>query len=284
MHELPRRQVRQWWVHHLCLLRRLPGTVLTVVCGVWCVVCGVWCVVCGVWCVVCGVWCVVCGECESPGAQSCWLPQRCHDAVFDPVVCVRCVCACGSLFVCVCVGLVCFRDQQAGYACAVGSATAQASTCPIGKYSVAGSASCIDCPTGTFGSSPALPSAACSGLCAAGRYGNAVAQTSNQCTGACSAGYFCVAGSTSATAAQCLAGSYSTFGLGACLPCPPGTFGSTVQRTTSGCSGPCSPGRCVSAIVRVGERLLWLVCVCGGGGGGRATLTTTLHPSSGPPV
>jgi hypothetical protein len=136
---------------------------------------------------------------------------------------------------------------QAGYACPAGSSSPTTTPCAAGTYSLAGSGTCTNCPAGTFGSTTLLSSAACSGACAAGRYGDAAGQLTNQCVGACAAGYACPAGSTSATATSCPAGSYSTGGQGSCTLCPPGTFGSTVRLTSAACSGLCAAGKWVPA-------------------------------------
>ncbi len=59
----------------------------------------------------------------------------------------------------------CAGACSAGYACPSGSTSPTQSACPAGTFSVVGSASCTSCPAGTYGSSPALGTAACSGLC-----------------------------------------------------------------------------------------------------------------------
>ncbi len=78
----------------------------------------------------------------------------------------------------------------------------------------------------------------CSGVCRAGRYGRGVGLSEDDspclacpagrwssrtgvtsCPGLCAAGYFCPAGSSSATTAQCPAGRYSIPGSVACADC-----------------------------------------------------------------
>jgi hypothetical protein len=72
------------------------------------------------------------------------------------------------------------------------------------------------CPLGAF----KLSSVGCF-QCPPGRWGNTVALTSSSCNGPCQQGYFCPAGSTSATAAICPQGTYSTPAAGGCSSCPP---------------------------------------------------------------
>lgn len=79
----------------------------------------------------------------------------------------------------------CTNHCSAGYVCPEGSTNATAVPSPVGRYSTAGLG--IDCPAGTYGSTPGLATSACSGLCAAGRWGlpGAVVPA---CSGPCAAG------------------------------------------------------------------------------------------------
>lgn len=110
----------------------------------------------------------------------------------------------------------------------------------------------LPCPPGQYG-----PPIDCR-LCPAGRYGATQNVTSINCTGPCAAGYFCLAGSTNATAVLCPAGSscptgsanatlclpgrYSSSGAAVCLNCTAGRFGQGQGLTSSLCTGPCSAG------------------------------------------
>jgi hypothetical protein len=85
-----------------------------------------------------------------------------------------------------------------------------------------GMPACSPCPAGTYGATPALTSAACSGNC--------------------TAGYYCVAGSTSTTDASCPAGKYSLVSASMCTSCSAGLHGDTVGLTTAACTGLCSAG------------------------------------------
>jgi hypothetical protein len=62
----------------------------------------------------------------------------------------------------------CSGNCTGGYACVAGSTSATAALCPAGKYSLPGSASCTDCPPGTYGATAGLSVATCSGQCAQG--------------------------------------------------------------------------------------------------------------------
>ena len=109
-----------------------------------------------------------------------------------------------------------------GYYCPPGSIVSTARACPAGQYSLAGAATCTVCGGGQFGSSPALPTSACSGACAAG--------------------YFCPNGSTSAQQVICPVGLYSAVGSAQCSACPIGRYGSSQGLPSVQCSGPCGAG------------------------------------------
>jgi hypothetical protein len=168
---------------------------------------------------------------------------------------------------------------SAGFACPAGSTTPTATECPAGQYSTEGAASCIPCPSGSYGETPRLSTAveACNGTCApgyacgpgstngtaspcpagqystegastclpcpAGRYGGAPAMPNSSCTGGCSPGFTCPAGSTNGTASACPAGQYSTEGASTCLLCPAGRFGGAPAMPNSSCTGGCDAGR-----------------------------------------
>ena len=131
----------------------------------------------------------------------------------------------------------------AGYYCVAGSTSPTSAACPPGRYSLAGSPSCSDCPIGFYGATSNLSTAACTGKCLAGSYGATTGMVVSTCSGPCSVGHYCVEGSTSPTATPCPAGSYSDSpGAVACTPCPGGSFGSTTGLATAACSGGCSAG------------------------------------------
>jgi hypothetical protein len=118
----------------------------------------------------------------------------------------------------------CSGNCTAGYACREGtiSSTPLLFMCPVGKFSVAGAATCSLCPGGTYGATEGVTTSACSGNC--------------------TAGYACPAGSTNATAMACPAGKYSAYRSGSCSQCPIGTYGSAPLMNTSACSGNCTAG------------------------------------------
>ena len=62
----------------------------------------------------------------------------------------------------------CSGPCLAGYQCSAGSTVNNASACPPGTYSLAGSTSCLSCPAGTYGATAGLPNASCTGGCNAG--------------------------------------------------------------------------------------------------------------------
>jgi hypothetical protein len=82
----------------------------------------------------------------------------------------------------------------AGWACPAGSSNASAVPCATGQYAVAGSATCLLCPPGTFGNTTHLTSAACSGLCDPGFRGSVGGLSVSTCSGPCGAGYACPPG------------------------------------------------------------------------------------------
>ncbi|KDO33830.1 hypothetical protein SPRG_01709 [Saprolegnia parasitica CBS 223.65] len=141
-------------------------------------------------------------------------------------------------------------------------------TCPQGAYLDAPSASCLLCPSGTYGAMPGLTSPSCSGSCVAGYYCplGSTRATAQPCGGA---NYFCPSGTlsrrivapgyftitstrrgaginndvlTTTAPAQfpCDPGFYCIHGVR--YACPAGTYGSTSLLLTATCSGPCPPG------------------------------------------
>ena len=72
--------------------------------------------------------------------------------------------------------------------------------CGSGNFCTAGATAPTPCPAGTWGGTPNLASATCSGLCPAGFYCPAGSTTSTG-AGPCTAMYYCPAGSTSALGA-----------------------------------------------------------------------------------
>jgi hypothetical protein len=116
----------------------------------------------------------------------------------------------------------CSGNCTAGYACPAGSSNSTATPCPSGAYSLAGAGQCTLCP--------------------GGRYGAVMTMTTASCSGTCAPGYACPPGSTNATAVPCAPGTYSTGGLGACVQCGVGLYGTTSSLTSGTCSGPCPAG------------------------------------------
>ncbi len=119
---------------------------------------------------------------------------------------------------------LCSGPCAAGYSCPVGSANMTAYACPAGTYSPPGAGVCTPCPAGRFGSIVGA------------------ANSSAGCAGSCEAGYMCPAGSSSGTAVQCPAGTYSLDGAEVCTPCPAGVYGELPGLTSPACSAPCAPG------------------------------------------
>jgi hypothetical protein len=133
--------------------------------------------------------------------------------------------------------------------------------CRHGTYGTKGSAPCILCAGGRFGTFQglgaeagsncsgacpvgrySLPGASVCSLCEPGRFGNTTGLSSSSCSGNCSAGYACAAGSTNATASVCSPGTYSLAGAGVCTVCSPGLYGATAALSSPTCSGPCPAG------------------------------------------
>ncbi len=137
----------------------------------------------------------------------------------------------------------CTGSCDPGYACPAGSTNSTVTLCSAGLYSAGGQGTCTLCPAGVFGNRSGLATAACTAPCPAGRFGAVMGASAETCSGLCSAGYFCVAGSTNATAAICPVGRYSSWGAGACEDCPVGLFGNTSGLNSPECSGPCPAGR-----------------------------------------
>ncbi|CBK23508.2 uncharacterized protein [Blastocystis hominis] len=176
---------------------------------------------------------------------------------------------------------------EAGYYCLAGSTNSTANDCgSVDKYCPEGSGSPIDvsegyysgpessnesnrseqtiCPIGSYCSNGVKNE------CPAGTYGSSEGLSNEQCSGLCEAGYYCLAGSTNATANDCGSvdkycpegryysgpetenesnrseqticpiGSYCSNGVK--NECPAGTYGSTEGLTTSECSGLCEAG------------------------------------------
>lgn len=90
-------------------------------------------------------------------------------------------------------------------------------SCPGGSYCLGGII--LPCPAGRYGATEGLQSAFCSEECPPGTY--------------------CPAGSIEPT--SCPLGSYCPDGV-TFIPCPAGTFGSSINLTDRICSGLCSPG------------------------------------------
>jgi hypothetical protein len=187
----------------------------------------------------------------------------------------------------------CSGSCSAGYYCPAGSISATAFACGnntvycpagaaaplnvgVGNYSVGVSASTRDsqsvcaagsycsggvstsCPSGVYGNTSGLSSAACSGLCLAGYY--CPLGTNQPTTLPCgNVSVFCPTGSSTPAwvgvgnmsvggvdvtrqqaQAVCPAGSYCI--AGARLPCDAGRYGDVSQRTTSLCVGACTAG------------------------------------------
>ena len=148
--------------------------------------------------------------------------------------------------------------------------------CPPGYYCANGVRS--PCPPGSYGATPGLLTASCSGACAAGYFcpSNSTSPTQRQCgvdvvvpctngssngTGPCigdPASVYCPGGGGSPLFADagtytagatewtmnrslpCDSGSYCTGGV--MYPCPPGRFGCADRLGSEECNGPCAAG------------------------------------------
>src|SRR5688572_15846915 len=75
--------------------------------------------------------------------------------------------------------------------------------CGLGNYCPQGSSAAIPCPAGTFGSTPALSTASCTGLCAADHWCPQGSQAATQ--NACPANSASAPGSTNQSACECRA-------------------------------------------------------------------------------
>ena len=64
----------------------------------------------------------------------------------------------------------CVGSCTAGWVCPAGSTNSSVTACGVGRYSLTGASSCIDCPAGQFGAGTALSTAICSGACTPGSY------------------------------------------------------------------------------------------------------------------
>jgi hypothetical protein len=80
-----------------------------------------------------------------------------------------------------------------GFACGVGSTSANGTECGRGFYGTGGAAVCRTCPSGRFGASARMTNDTCSGLCPPGSYSDAGA---TECS-VCPAGAVCAAAGTS---------------------------------------------------------------------------------------
>lgn len=118
---------------------------------------------------------------------------------------------------------VCSGLCLAGFSCPSGSWNGTAVACAPGRYSLGGSATCVQCPAGVYGATMALASAACSGSCAAG--------------------YVCPSGSTTPTATLCPAGQYSLAGASVCTACPSTSpYSLPASTSMAACTSVCPDG------------------------------------------
>jgi hypothetical protein len=99
----------------------------------------------------------------------------------------------------------------------------------------------VECPAGAFRPSSSSTGPGCV-QCGPGRWGQTANLAGSLCSGPCTAGYACPAGSTSATALECAVGRYSLQGMGECMGCAAGRYGSSAAATNASCSGPCTAG------------------------------------------
>jgi hypothetical protein len=119
--------------------------------------------------------------------------------------------------------------------------------CPAGLYGASTglttTACTAPCPAGRYGSDPGLTLSTCTALCPAGTYGATPGLSTAQCSGLCTAGYACVAGSTSATAALCVAGKFSPAGSGMCQFCSAGYTCSAGSKSSTPADTICPAGK-----------------------------------------
>ena len=114
----------------------------------------------------------------------------------------------------------CSGSCAAGYACPPGSTSPTVSVCMPGTYSTGGSAQCLPCPVGTYGTSQGLSSPLCTAPCPSGTYGATSGQSTAGCSGECPAGFACGVGTVNATSFPCAPGTYSLAGSRNCTLCP----------------------------------------------------------------
>lgn len=116
--------------------------------------------------------------------------------------------------------------------------------CPIGSYCPSSSQDwkINKCPAGTYGSSPGLATASCSGRC----QGGCVCEEGSKsaCPSACPAGFYCPPGTGGLNRPPkiCPIGKYCPAGSTAPIDCPAGTYGIREGLSTAACSGRCSAG------------------------------------------
>ncbi|GMH93508.1 hypothetical protein TL16_g12646 [Triparma laevis f. inornata] len=122
-------------------------------------------------------------------------------------------------------------------------------SCPAGKYSLSGAATCTNCPAGKYGRITELVTAECSGNCGQGKYSQAGSTECSDCPlgkygGPTSTSTGQVTGLTSNTCTgPCPAGKYGdAVGLSACVDCESGKYQDATGSTSPTCSGPCPAG------------------------------------------
>jgi hypothetical protein len=110
--------------------------------------------------------------------------------------------------------------------------------CPAGSYRSAPWASCAQCAVGSYS---LLGADACT-LCPGGTFGDTPGLTNASCSGACSAGHECPAGSTTRYAEVCPAGFYAGAAAEKCSLCGPGVYGESFGHVSPACTAPCPAG------------------------------------------
>ena len=73
-------------------------------------------------------------------------------------------------------------QSSAGFMCPAGSTRADAQSCPPGRYSFAGSATCSNCSMGYYGTGNSV-SSTCNGPCPGGFFGNVTGMALQTCSG-----------------------------------------------------------------------------------------------------
>eukprot|EP01135_Chromosphaera_perkinsii_P005913 Nk52_evm8s371 gene=Nk52_evmTU8s371 len=136
----------------------------------------------------------------------------------------------------------------AGFYCPT-EAMSSATDCPLGSYCVAGSFEPKPCPTGTFGGSKNLKTAAECTDCPAGSFCQNTGLTA--VSGQCNAGHICtgraelaapIASQSVTWGDRCPAGFACPQGATSPSPCPAGKFSDTIGLTTLNDCKPCTPG------------------------------------------